>query len=47
MPLAVMLASVGATLAPGRRVIAHVLESGLSGSTKAKVETSIRVRPSS
>ena len=45
MPLATMLASVGATLACGREVIAFVLESDVSAATKSKIEASIKGTP--
>ena len=41
MPLAVMLASVTANLGKERRVVAHVLESGLSVATRQKIARSI------
>jgi lipopolysaccharide biosynthesis glycosyltransferase len=44
MPLAVMLASLAANLAPHRIVTVHILESGLDATTRQKVEHSVKGR---
>jgi lipopolysaccharide biosynthesis glycosyltransferase len=45
MPLAVMLASLGAHLGRGRRVIAFIVERALSPQTRRKIEQSIHGTP--
>ena len=42
MALAVMLASLSASLDPSRRAQVHVLERSLAGATKARIEQSVR-----